>query len=469
MPMTRNRRWISTLIVMAFLSSSLAAMSVRSDRQLAELFDQIDQNTTAHLAFLQQLIRTTQNGEAAVQNLVAERFKALGAEVEVLSILPGTLEFKNEFVADQEVPQIERISVVGTFKGTRNGPSLLFFAHPDNPPQIGLEKWTRDPFGAEIEGAKLYGWGVADDLAGVAIMAEALDAIRRAGLKPGGDIVLCSTPAKDGAQGVIALLDKGYTADAAVYLHPAESGDGMKEIKAVASGMLRFEITIDGRQPPTTEPGKTAFAHLAVNAVDKALPIIRALQDLDARRGERIHHPGLHEAVGRSTNLLIGFVQAGSPGSHTQVPDTCLIGASLTFPPEEKMTDVQKEVEDAVLTAAQADPWLQNHPPQIKWLFGTQGVEIPVDHPLYQTVSNAIQEVTRTRPHVNPLHSASDIRNPYLYSGIPTVGLGPLAGDLAQNGFVDEWVDIADFIRAVKITAKIILDWGLMRHHPSRS
>lgn len=449
--------FITILILSPFL---LNGGTVHQDQELARLYEQIEKNRESHIAFLQNLSRTTEKGEAAVQDLVADRFKEMGCDVEVLSILPGTLEFKNEFVADQEVPQVKRISVVGTYPGAKDGPSLLFFAHPDNPPQTGLDEWTYPPFGAKIDGSRLYGWGVADDLAGVAIMTEALHAVSKAGLKPGGDVVLCSTPAKKGAQGVIALLDKGYTADAAVYLHPAESGEGMNEIKAVASGMLRFEIIVKGEEPPTTEPGKTAFAHLATNAVHKAMHVIEALRNLDARRGKRVHHSGLDDAVGRSTNLLIGYVQAGEPGGYTQVPVECRIGASLTFPPQEKMTKVQNEVEEALKVAAQTDAWLKQNPPEIKWLFGTQGVETPVSHPLYQTVSGAIRDVTGNEPFVNPLHSASDIRNPYLYSGIPTVGLGPLAGNLAQNGMADEWVDVDDYIRAVKITAKIILDWG---------
>jgi acetylornithine deacetylase len=180
----------------------------------------------------------------------------------------------------------------------------------------------------------------------------------------------------------------------------------------------------------------------------------------DRNRGEQVHHPKLDEAIGRSTNLLIGSVQAGEGNALTRVPAECTFGASLTFPPQEKLEQVKREVEGCLIKAAASDPWLQNHPPEIQWFFGTQGVETPVEHPLYQTVSRAILSVTQEPPYVNPLHSASDIRNPILYSGIPTVGLGPLAGNLAQNGLTDEWVDAADFIRAVQITARIILDWG---------
>lgn len=457
------RLLFSILIGLLIFHGYSTSLHARQNQE-TDLFQQIDANASKHLVFLQQISRATREGEEAVQNLVAQYFESLGCSVEVLRIVPTSLKLKNEFAASQEIPEQERISVVGKYLGNKRGPSLLFFAHPDNPPQRGLEKWTHDPFGAEIENGKIYGWGVADDLVGVAIMAEALAAIQNAGLKPGGDVILCSTPAKRSAQGVIALLSKGYTADAAVYLHPAESGAGMREIKAIASGMLRFRVKVSGKQPDTTEPGKTAFAHLGVSAIDKAMILVQALKELDSRRGIRVIHPTLDKAVGRSTNLLIGYIQAGTPGSLTQVPEECTFGASLTFPPNEKLTDVQKEVEACIHRAARADEWFKTHPPKIEWLFGTQGVETPVQHPLYQVVSQAIMDITGTEPYVNPLHSASDIRNPILFKGIPTVGLGPLAGDLAQNGFHDEWVDVEDFIRAVKITAKIILDWGTSTH-----
>jgi acetylornithine deacetylase len=291
-------------------------------------------------------------------------------------------------------------------------------------------------------------------------MTEALSALLAAGHAPGGDVILCSTPAKKNAQGVIALLSRGYVADASIYLHPAESGVGMREIKAVASGLLQFRIIIRGQVPNTTEPGKTAFAHLGVNPITKANLIIRALQKLDMARGKRVHHHALEEKVGRSTNLLISYISSGSAEGLTQVPEECMLGASLTFPPGEELKTVMKEIEDCVADVMKKDSWSEEHPPVFEWIFGSQGVEVPVEHPLYQTVSSAIREVIGEEPFVNPLHSASDIRNPNLFAGIPTVGYGPLGGDLSQNGNHDEWVDVADYIRAIKITAKVILEWG---------
>jgi acetylornithine deacetylase len=425
-----------------------------------DIYKNIEKKRGEHIAFLQQLIQAQKGGEEEVQSLVAAKFKELGCHVETLRIKPTNLKFKYQFAAARFIPDKKRISVVGTYPGTGKGRSILLFAHPDSEDVTSIEEWTHNPFAGEIEGGKIYGWGVADDLSGVAVMTQALAALLDAGLKPGGDIILCSTPAKKNAQGVIALLSRGYRADASIYLHPAESGVGMREIKAIASGLLTLRIKIRGKSPETTEPGKTAFAHLGVNPISKANLIIQALNKLDEQRGKRIVHKALEEKVGRSTNLLVSYISSGDRDALTQVPGECTMGISVTFPPGEQLKKVQKEIQHCIEEAAEKDPWLRRYQPEIEWIFGSQGVEVPVGHPLYRTVSMSIQEVTGENPFVNPLHSASDIRNPNLFSDIPTVGYGPLGGNLSQNGRHDEWVDVSDYIRAIKVTAKTIWEWG---------
>jgi acetylornithine deacetylase len=43
------------------------------------------------------------------------------------------------------------------------------------------------------------------------------------------------------------------------------------------------------------------------------------------------------------------------------------------------------------------------------------------------------------------------------------VGLGPLCGDLTQNGARDEWVDVADFKRGIGVIAGAIALWSAAR------
>jgi acetylornithine deacetylase len=310
-----------------------------------------------------------------------------------------------------------------------------------------------------VENRRLYGWAIADDLAGVALMAEAMAAIRGAGVQLRGDVILASTASKRNGRGILAVLRQGYRADAAVYLHPAESGGGLGEIKSLSSGLLRFQVTVTGKAPETTEPGHTAFAHRASPATRSARLIMGALEELDDERSSRVHHPRLDEQVGRSTNLLIADVSCGNASALSRVPVECIIGATLTFPPGEALESVQREVEAAIEGAALHDPHLRDHPPWVEWLFGTPGVEVPTSDPLYRTVSDAIEAVTGTAPIPYALHSGSDIRNPININGTPAVGFGPLAGGLTHSGLTDEWIDLDDYRRAMKAVVAIMLDW----------
>jgi len=427
-----------------------------NEKEIQTLFDEIDSNREEHIVFLKELIKAQEHGEETLQALIAKRFEALGCRTEVLRALPSSIEIEHEFAADEAINDIERITVVGTYPGGGEGRSLLMYGHPDPVPMTAAttKGWTHDPFAAEIEGDRIYGYGVADDLEGIAIMTEALSALRNAGIQPGGDVHIGSATTKQNARGIIALLDKGYRADGCIYVHPEETGVGMKEIQNVTPGILSFRVTVSGMQPPTTNPGKTAFAHLGVSAIDKAVLIIQALKDLDVQRGERVYHKTIHDKVGRSTNLLITDIS-----SEGNVPTKCVVEASISFPPTETLRNIKKAIEDCIVEASESDSWMNEHPPSMSWVFGGEGMDLSAEHPIYKTVSNAIQTVTGETPVSNPMHAASSIYNPYLYSGIPSVAYGPLGGDLTQNGLHDEWIDLPDYIRAIKVTAKVIVDW----------
>ncbi len=444
------------MISLALILSTIVPQDVTPDT--IAVFSQIDAAHEQHLGFLQELIQAGEHGEEAVQAIIERRFEALGCEVEVLRVLPGSLRLEKEFASEVMIDETERLSVVGVCRGTGGGRSLLFFGHPDSP-QVHSEGWTKPLFEGVVEEGRLYGWGIADDLAGVALMTEAMVAVRKAGIRLRGDVILASTASKRNGRGILAVLRKGYRADAAIYLHPAESGGGLGEIKSLTSGLLRFQITVMGEPPDTTEPGHTAFAHRAVPATRPARRIMEALEELDTERAERVHHPRLKEQVGRSTNLLIADVSCGNASGLSRVPVECVIGGTLTFPPGEELDSVRGEVEAAVRAAGDADPHLRDHPARVEWLFGTPGVEVPESDPLYRTVSRAIEAVTGKTPIPYALHSGSDIRNPIHINGTPAVGFGPLAGDLTHSGLTDEWIDLDDYTRAMKAVVKILLDW----------
>ncbi|WP_167766995.1 M20 family metallopeptidase [Jannaschia formosa] len=407
---------------------------------------------------MRELVAAQADGEAAVQDVISRRLQAAGCEVSAHDYDPAEVRVKGEFALDSARATERRRAIVGTLPGDPDLPSLLVFAHPDGEPVQGTKAWRHDPFAGEVEDGRLYGWGVADDLAGCAAAVLALE-MAAASNVPMGRAIFASTPSKRYARGVAALMHDGLKADASLYLHPAESGVGMREIKAVASGHIEFRVIVAGRAPDTTEPGQTAFAHLGVNPIDKALVIRDALMDLAEDRARRIRHPLIEAEVGRATNINVSRITAGEMRRLSRMAETCTLGCAVSFPPGETMDGVKAEITAAVEAAAAADPFLAEHPPEITWVTGVTGGEVPADHPLYRTAAAAVARVTGEAPHVNPMHTSSDIRNPIVEAGIPCVGLGCLGGDLSQNDRHDEWIDVADFQRMVAVTTAIVTDW----------
>lgn len=410
------------------------------------------------LDLLCQLITAAGEGREAIDDITASAMASLGVELERFDYAPRAVPLVDEFAAEARASTTPERCLIGRLPGDGGGRSLLLFAHPDTEEVQAAPGWETDPFCPTIKDGRLFGWGVADDLAGLAMLVQGVRLLSSANLRPKGDLILISAPSKRHRRGIAAALHRGVSADAAVYLHPAESGRGLDEIKAYAPGQLEFMITVRGHQPNTAEPAHTAFAHQAVNPFEKAMSIAAALRAVDDKRGKEVRHPTMQQAIGRSTNLMLTHCDVGSSDQLSRMPSTCRFGGALTLIPGERLDDVMAAVEEAVKAAAQQDDWLRENPPIIEWLAGVSAAETEQTSDLYQTVAGALRHLGAT-PKVNPLHTSSDIRNPIVQKDMPTVGLGPLCGGLTMAGKTDEWVDIADFHKAVVATALVIAGW----------
>ena len=71
-------------------------------------------------------------------------------------------------------------------------------------------------------------------------------------------------------------------------------------------------------------------------------------------------------------------------------------------------------------------------------------------------ITKKIIEKYGTETKINALHTSSDIRNPIVQKGIPTIGFGPKCGDLTMCHEVNEWVDLDDYFRTLSITSEIV-------------
>jgi acetylornithine deacetylase len=410
------------------------------------------------VGLLQGLVRASRDGDDATQAWVADTAERWGTHVETIRQDPTALTLKKEFVAPEAIDAEVRTTVMIRHQGSGGGRSLMLWAHPDSVKVVNTDDWRHDPFGGERENGRIYGWGVADDKSGVAAGMAVVRVLQAMGATPRGDVVVGSCASKRRAQGVIAAFDRGYTTDGSVYLHPAESGHGLDDIKSVSAGTLQFKLVIHGQPPATTEPGHVTFGHISVNPIDKLPVLLTALKAMETERAARLRSAALEAAMGQSTRVLVGTVHAEA-ATPTRVAPTCELLVTMALPPGESLGDARRDVEAMLSGVGAADPWLREHPIGVTWLFGTEGVEVAEDHALVEATKRALAFATGRQPSVYALHGNSDIRVPNHYCGTPCVGFGPLAGDSSQIGRSDEWVSEDDYLRLVEACVMIALEW----------
>ena len=271
-----------------------------------------------------------------------------------------------------------------------------------------------------------------------------------------GDVIFASTPSKSHARGVASILHRGLTADASL---SASSGvsQGMREVKAVASVSWNSVFRLRVQPPILRNLAIQPFTSWSKSIV--AIKVIDALYQLNEARNLRINHKKIKKVVGRSTNLHISNITSNDEDRLSRLNETCTFGGAISFPPGEDLRQVKEEIENTVTNVAENDEWLKINQPKISWISGVTGAEVDESSLFYQIVSSATKNVTGKMPHVNPMHTSSDIRNPIVEANIPCVGLGCLGGNLSQNNKIDEWIDIKDFYRMVEVTSEIIERW----------
>jgi acetylornithine deacetylase len=194
---------------------------------------------------------------------------------------------------------------------------------------------------------------------------------------------------------------------------------------------------------------------VGVNALEKGIKIIQALQELEQQWGISKKHPlfnpghfVLHPGVidGAPHGVRVPFV----------VSSYCTIDYAVWHHPRETAEQVKKEIEDYVAEVAKLDSWLAKHPPKIEWLLHWPPGEIPSDHPICATTGEAHKEVTGVQPKVQAMPAVTDVA--FLdRAGIPSIMYGP--GDVMRAHTIDEFVPVDEITTATKAIAITAMNW----------
>jgi acetylornithine deacetylase len=192
-----------------------------------------------------------------------------------------------------------------------------------------------------------------------------------------------------------------------------------------------------------------------VSAIEKSIPVLAALKELEVERQTRLRTP-LFARYPVFAPIVIGKIAADRIPS--KVPETCVFEGLMGYAPSETYQAAREELERRVRQAAAADPWLRAHPPIVEWLaLNKEGAETPAAHPFIQLVAETFGEAAAGPPILTGFPAGCDL--PYLarHAGIPSAVFGPGDGTVAHGS--DEYVPIDQVVTAVKVLVLVVLRW----------
>jgi acetylornithine deacetylase len=258
-----------------------------------------------------------------------------------------------------------------------------------------------------------------------------------------GDLLLACVPGEeDGGLGTYAMLHRGWRADAAVVPEPT----GLDLVTANA-GALTFRLRVAGR---ATHASRRTDG---VSAIEKFLPVLAGLADLEARRNANVDPLMARWSI--AYPLSIGRVTSGDWAS--TVPDLLIAEGRFGVALDEPVESARVALEAAVSDACATDPWLRDHPVSVEWWGGQfASGRLPIESDLAARVTAAHVSAGGAAPQAWGAPYGSDLRLLYGVGGIPTLHYGP--GDSALAHAPDESVPLHEVATAARALALLALD-----------
>lgn len=399
-----------------------------------KLDDIIQKNSDEQIQFLQALVRAKSNNPYTVENSSA----ASGVEKEVAYLLRDRLSaigLNPELVG----ASAERPNVVARIDGAGSERrSLILNGHMDT--VMPGKLWTKDPWGAEIDGNKLYGLGVFDMKASLAMFVYIAKAFLECGIRLAGDLILTfvvdEEPGGCSPFGTLYLLENGLTATTAIVAEP-----GNDNVTIGHRGGFRFKVTVRGEAAhtgslewETRERGKNAIAGMAA--------VVREMADIQIPYQ---HTPAFPDR--RSVLTFPTLIQGGT--GINAVPDECVAYGDTRLMPGNTEAIVEGLVRERIERVPDLDYTLEK-------LLYVPAVEIPAQEEIVQILRQRTTEITGVEPTLLGCGPWNDGWM-FITRGIPAVcGFGP-AGDGAHAP--DEFIYLDSFIETTRIYVRAIIDY----------
>ncbi|CAK1730516.1 succinyl-diaminopimelate desuccinylase [Vibrio crassostreae] len=241
--------------------------------------------------------------DAGCQDLMIERLKALGFEIEVM-VFEDTTNFWAR-------------------RGTE-APLFAFAGHTDVVPAGPIDQWNTKPFEPTIVDGFLHGRGAADMKGSLASMIVAVEQFIAQHPDHTGSIGFLITSDEEGpfingtVRVVETLMARGENIDMCIVGEPSSTEFVGDVVKNGRRGSITGDLTVKGTQ------GHVAYPHLANNPVHSSLLAINELATTEWDKGNDYFPP---------TSFQIPNVSAGT-GASNVIPGEFNVQFNLRFSTE---------------------------------------------------------------------------------------------------------------------------------------
>ncbi|HHF2881366.1 succinyl-diaminopimelate desuccinylase [Vibrio diabolicus] len=338
--------------------------------------------------------------DAGCQDLMIERLKALGFEIEVM-VFEDTTNFWAR-------------------RGSE-APLFAFAGHTDVVPAGKLEHWDTHPFEPTIIDGYLHGRGAADMKGSLAAMVVAVERFIEENPDHKGSIGFLITSDEEGpfingtVRVVETLMARGENIDMCIVGEPSSTEVVGDVVKNGRRGSITGDLTVKGTQ------GHVAYPHLANNPVHESLLAIHELATTEWDKGNDYFPP---------TSFQIPNVSAGT-GASNVIPGEFHVQFNLRFSTELNNDAIVQRVTETL------DKYELDY--DLKWTFN--GDPFLTDTgALLDAVVAAVAEVNDTKPALLTTGGTSDGRFIARMGG-QVVELGPVNATIHK---VNECVKVDD-------------------------
>ncbi|QIA62784.1 succinyl-diaminopimelate desuccinylase [Vibrio astriarenae] len=338
--------------------------------------------------------------DAGCQEVMINRLKALGFEIEVM-VFEDTTNFWAR-------------------RGNK-APLFAFAGHTDVVPSGPEEQWHTPPFTPTVIDDHLHGRGAADMKGSLACMIVAVERFIEQHPDHDGSIAFLITSDEEGpfingtTRVVDTLMARDELIDMCIVGEPSSTHHVGDVIKNGRRGSITGDLTVKGTQ------GHVAYPHLANNPVHQALPALAELAATTWDNGNDYFPP---------TSFQIPNLSSGT-GASNVIPGEFDVQFNFRFSTELTDEDIKRRVH-STLDAHGLDydlKWtLSGHP------FLTDKGE------LLTAVVDAVEEVNHKRPELLTTGGTSDGRF-IARMGTQVVELGPVNATIHK---VNECVSVPD-------------------------